>query len=234
MNYLGKKFIFKIRYTYLMKYTKNEIRDLIIALIITSVSFAISNVGMDLYGMLSIFPIVTFGVSLAFLSRELGHKFVSIKYGYHSEFKAQPVGLLITFLTSFIGFVFAIPGTAVTNDEDLSDEMKGKIAIAGPMTNIAYAIIFILIAALIYPFKIYSDIFTLIFLICVVGYSVNSYLAAFNLLPVDIQPVLSLDGGRVFKWNKLIWIIVFVIAGIMTLLSMTVGAENMVKILIGA
>lgn len=217
-----------------MKYTKNEIRDLLIALIVMSVSFAISNVGFDVHGMLSIFPIVVFGVSLAFLSRELGHKFISLKYGYHSEFKAQPVGLIITFLTSFIGFVFAIPGTAVTEGENLSDEMKGKIAISGPMTNIVYAINFIIIAVLIYPFKIYSDIVTLIYLICVVGYSVNSYLAAFNLLPVDFPPILSLDGARVFKWSKSIWFFAFLIAGIMTLLSMTVGAENMVRLLINA
>lgn len=102
------------------------------------------------------------------------------------------------------------------------------------MTNIVYAIAFILIAALICPLKVYSDIFTLIYLICVVGYSVNSYLAAFNLLPVNIAPILSLDGARVFKWNKKIWLFSFVIAGIMTLLSMTIGAENMVKLLIGA
>lgn len=218
----------------MIKYTTTEIRDLIIALLVLSVSFAISNVGMDVYGILSIFPIVMVGVAIGFLSRELGHKFVSMKYGYHSEFKAQPLGLIITFLTAFIGFVFAIPGTAVTDADDLSDKMNGKIAIAGPMTNIVYAIAFILIAALICPLKVYSDIFTLIYLICVVGYSVNSYLAAFNLLPVNIAPILSLDGARVFKWNKKIWLFSFVIAGIMTLLSMTIGAENMVKLLIGA
>lgn len=218
----------------MLKYTKNELRDLIIALIVLSVSFGISNVGMDVFGIISIFPIVMFGVAIGFLSRELGHKFISMKYGYPSEFKAQPLGLVITFLTSFIGFVFAIPGTAVVNEDALDDEMKGKIAIAGPMTNIVYAILFILIASLIYPFKIYSDIFTLIYLICVVGYSVNSYLAAFNLLPIYLPPILSLDGAKVFKWSKLVWIFSFIIAGSMTLLSMTVGAESMVKLLIGA
>lgn len=231
---MGKKFIFKIRNNYLMKYTKTEIRDLIIALIVLSVSFAISNVGLDVHGMLSISPIVTFGVSLGFLSRELGHKFVSMKYGYQSEFKTQLLGLIVTFLTSFIGFVFAIPGTAPTDEDELNDEMKGKIAIAGPMINIVYAVNFIIIAVLVSPFKNQSEIFTLIFLICVVAYSVNSYLAAFNLLPIDFPPILSLDGARVFRWNKTVWVLVFVIAGTMTLLSMTIGAENMVKMLIGA
>jgi hypothetical protein len=36
----------------------------------------------------------------------------------------------------FFGFVFAVPGTANLDSEDLSDEMNGKIKIAGPLPTL--------------------------------------------------------------------------------------------------
>ena len=193
-----------------------------------SICFAISNVGLDPFGIASIFPIVMIGVGAGFLLHEIGHKFVSMKYGYWAEFKLWPLGLVIAFVTAFLGFVFAAPGAVNTYADQMSDEINGRISIAGPMTNMGLALVFIVIAALIYPFSIHSQIVHLIYLICTVGYSVNSYLAAFNLLPFA-----TLDGTKVMKWNVLIWFVVFAIAAIMTLLSMTIGAENMVGLIIG-
>ena len=97
------------------------------------------------------------------------------------------------------------------------------------MANMVLALVFIAIAAFIYPFKIYSNIFNLIYLISTVGFSVNSFLATFNLFPI-----YSLDGTKVLKWNIGIWIITIAIGGIMVLISITIGAENMVSLLIGA
>ena len=210
------------------EFTRNEIRDLLIAFAVLSICFAISNVGLDPFGIASIFPIVMIGVGAGFLLHEIGHKFVSMKYGYWAEFKLWPLGLVIAFVTAFLGFVFAAPGAVNTYADQMSDEINGRISIAGPMTNMGLALVFIVIAALIYPFSIHSQIVHLIYLICTVGYSVNSYLAAFNLLPFA-----TLDGTKVMKWNVLIWFVVFAIAAIMTLLSMTIGAENMVGLIIG-
>ena len=193
-----------------------------------SICFAISNVGLNLFSMASILPIVMIGVGAGFLLHEIGHKFVSMKYGYWAEFKLWPLGLVIALVTAFLGFVFAAPGAVNTYADHMNDEINGRIAIAGPMTNMGLALVFIVIAALIYPFSIHSQIVHLIYLICTVGYSVNSYLAAFNLLPFA-----TLDGTKVMKWNVLIWFVVFAIAAIMTLLSMTIGAENMVGLIIG-
>ena len=210
------------------EFTRNEIRDLLIAFAVLSICFAISNVGTDPFGIASILPIVMIGVGAGFLLHEIGHKFVSMKYGYWAEFKLWPLGLVIAFVTAFLGFVFAAPGAVNTYADQMSDEINGRISIAGPMTNMGLALVFIVIAALIYPFSIHSQIVHLIYLICTVGYSVNSYLAAFNLLPFA-----TLDGTKVMKWSVLIWFVVFAIAAIMTLLSMTIGAENMVGLIIG-
>ena len=211
----------------MLKFTRNEVRDLIVAFIVLSVAFAISNVRLDVHGFISILPIVMVGVALGSLVHELGEKNVASKYGYEAEFKAWPLGLLIALASSFIGIVFAIPGSVFTYADNITAEINGRIAIAGPMANIFLAVIFIIIAALIYPLKPYSNVFTLIYLICTVGFSVNSFLATFNLLPL-----YTLDGTKIIKWNAKIWIIIFAISAIMLLSSITIGAENMVKLII--
>ena len=212
----------------MFSFTRNEVRDLIIAFIVISVAFAISNVGLDAYGFLSIIPIIMVGVGIGFLLHELGHKYVAMEYGYRSEFKAWPLGLVIALATAFIGWVFAAPGAAHIYAENMTGEINGKISIAGPMANMVLALLFLVIAALIYPLIPYSAIFQLIYLICTVGFSVNSFLAAFNLLPF-----YSLDGIKVLKWNAKIWLIIFAISAIMLLMSIAIGAENMVKFIIG-
>ena len=209
-------------------FTKKEIRDLIIAFIVLSISFGISNAQSNVNTFISILPIVMVGVAIGSLVHELGHKFVAMKYGYEAEFKAWPLGLLITFASAFIGIVFSLPGSVQTYADNITDEINGKIAIAGPMDNMALALISIAIAALIFPLKPYSNIFTLIYLICTIGFSVNSFLATFNLLPF-----YTLDGVKVLKWNAKIWIVIFAVAVIMLFMSISIGAENMVKFIIG-
>ena len=120
-----------------------------------------------------------------------------------------------------------MPGSVFTNDDNMDDEINGRIAIAGPMANMALAILFIVIAALIFPLKAYSIVFTLIYLICTVGFSVNSFLATFNLFPL-----YTLDGTKIMKWDPKIWIVIFAISGIMLLSSITIGAEKMVQFII--
>ena len=212
----------------MVEYTRNEIRDLIISFIVLSICFTISTVKMNCYGAISILPIVTVGVGIGFMLRELAQKFVAIKYGYNAEFKMWPLGLLITFISSLLGFVLAFVGSIKIDEDDVPDEIKGRTAVAGPMANMALALLFIVIATLIYPLKIHSSVFNLIFLINTVGFSVNSFLAAFNLLPL-----WTLDGLNVFKWDVKIWIVTFVLACIMLVLATIIGAEQMVVMLIG-
>ncbi len=213
----------------MVEYTKNEKRDLIIAFIALTICFSIATAGLNVHAFISCLPIVIVGVAIGSVLHELAHRFVALKYDCWAEFKLWPLGLLIAFVTSFFGVVFASPASIQIHPDHVSDEIRGKISIAGPMANMALALVFIVIAALIYPFKIYSDIFNLIYLICTVGFSVNSFLATFNLFPL-----YSLDGTKVLKWNIGIWFTAIVIAGIMMLIAITIGAENMVSLLMGA
>ena len=113
----------------------------------------------------------------------------------------------------------------ITADE-FKDYEAGKIALAGPATNIGLALAFIVIAAIVCPLSVHSNLFHIIYLIGTVGFSVNAFLAAFNLLPV-----YTFDGLKVFKWNILIWLAAFAVAAVMLLTSMTIGAETMVQMI---
>ena len=212
----------------MIKFTSSEVRDLIIAFFVISLCFAIVNGGRDSNAILSILPIVMVGVGAGFILHELGHKFVSMKYGYWAEFKLWPQGLIFALVTSFFGFVFAAPGAVYTYADYMTDEINGKISIAGPVVNIILAIIFLVIATAVYPSAFYSENSALIFIICSVGYSINSFLAVFNLLPIG-----NLDGSKVLTWNFGIWIITIAIAGILTYMSMTMGVENIVRLILG-
>lgn len=213
----------------MLEFTKEELRNLTIAFVVLTFCFFIATVGWNVQRILSILPIVVVSVVIGSLLHELGHKFVAMKYGCLAEFKLWPLGLVIAVVSSFFGFVFASPGSLHISPENLSDEINGKISIAGPMANMGLALIFIAIAALIYPLKIHSNIFHLIYLISAVGFSVNCFLATFNLFLI-----YSLDGTKVLKWNAGIWIVAIAIAGIMMMMAITIGAENMVMFVMGA
>ena len=212
----------------MIKFTFSEVRDLLIAFFVISLCFAIVDGGRDPNAVLSILPIVMVGVGAGFILHELGHKFVSMKYGYWAEFKLWPQGLIFALITSFFGFVFAAPGAVYTYANYMTDEINGKISIAGPIVNIVLALVFLLIAVAVYPSAFTSGTALLVFYIAAVGYSVNSFLAVFNLLPIG-----NLDGSKVLTWNFGIWIVTIAIAGILTAASMTMGVENIVRLILG-
>ena len=111
----------------------------------------------------------------------------------------------------------------------MTDEINGKISIAGPIVNIILALVFLAIATAVYTSALTSEpTSVLIYVICSVGYSINSFLAVFNLLPIG-----NLDGSKVLTWNIGIWIVTIAIAGILTAGSMTIGVENIVRLILG-
>ena len=211
-----------------IKFGRNELRDLFIAFLVISLAFSIANSGRNLNAIITILPIVMVGVGAGFIFHELGHKFVSMKYGYWAEFQLWAEGLIFALITSFFGFVFAAPGAVYTYADYMTDEINGKISIAGPIVNIVLALIFLGISVAVYPSALHSETMALIFTIGAVGYSINSFLAVFNLLPIG-----GLDGTKVLRWNIGIWLVTIVIAGILTAGSMTIGVQNIARIILG-
>ncbi len=178
-------------------FSRNEVRDIVIAWAALGLAFYFA------YRRSSFFDVgVTTGlvISLAtvgsgFVLHELSHKFVAERYGYWAEFRMWPMGILIALATSLIGFIFAAPGATYISGLSVSEPQNGKISLAGPLTNVAVALVFL-------PFLLFAG--GSLELLGFVGFSVNMFLAVFNMLPF-----MPLDGAKVFNWSKLYWVAVF-------------------------
>ena len=195
----------------MFRFTKNEIRDLIISFIVIALGFTILYSNGDYSHISIVFPVVMIGVGVGFIFHELGHKFVAMHYGYYAEYELWPTGLLIALVSSFFGFIFAAPGAVVIYSQGMEEKTNGIISIAGPIVNIILGLIFFLILGSLGAF-VYTEAGAIVYLICVLGTRINFFLAAFNLLPIP-----PLDGSKVMSWSIPIWLITFAIAALLVL-----------------
>jgi Zn-dependent protease len=188
----------------LFKFSDQELRHLAISLlIIASIPL------MWLRGYIFLKPLIALGAvgifAAAFLLHELAHKFSAQRLGYWAEFRLNTLGLLITLLSFFSPFKLVAPGAVVIAGLMYGDDY-GKIALAGPVTNIAQAIIFLALRL--------SSSNPMVKLLAYVGVTINSSLALFNLIPFGV-----FDGIKVLRWDWRAWLIATIIAGSLFLYS---------------
>ena len=179
-------------------FTRNEIRDLIISVLVLALvfsSFKIENLISTLFIVL-----------IVFLSHEiLGHKFVAQHYGCDAEYKMWHLGLALGVVTAFIGgFVFAAPGAVYISPykkgfafkvSPLTKKQYAIISLAGPLINIVLAISLILLN-FVYPLSLFLT-----------TASISFFLAFFNLLPIS-----PMDGSKIMSWNLKVWLLLTAIA----------------------
>lgn len=202
-----------------MKFTSSEIRDLIISMVVLSLAFAYFLRNNYPGNFLFLVPATFIGVVPGFAFHELAHKFMAIKYGFDAEYKMWPFGLFLAVITSSFGLIFAAPGAVyISGDTEISKKQNGKISIVGPLTNMALAFLFLVLTVIgvIISFIVNSDAHLMntpvgyLVYAGLIGFLVNSFMAAINMLPIGI-----FDGAKVFRWNKIVWVIVAAIAFIM-------------------
>jgi Zn-dependent protease len=195
----------------MMRFSETEIEHLLKAWIAVSLAFAIllSNgkiLSKEFGSMLIISAIAVGG---GFLLHEIGHKYVAQKYNCFAEFRAFNSMLILAILMSFLGFIFLAPG-AVMIQGHVTRERNGKISIAGPLVNIALAIIFLGLS-----FLATSSFFSSLFKY---GLMINAWLALFNMFPI-----FNLDGKKVLKWSKPIYFLTLGISIGILLLSFVIS-----------
>ena len=188
-----------------MKFSAKEIKDLLIAGLMISLAFAILLSGgynaiiSFNYTLLIVFLVAFFSAGIGFLLHELMHKYFAQKYGFLAEFRAFYGMLWLAILFSFFGFILAAPG-AVFIQGKISRQKNGKISLAGPMTNVILAILFLILILTLNVSEIFQSFFSF-------GLSINSLLAAFNMIPA-----MPFDGAKVFRWNKKIYFLTLIFA----------------------
>src|SRR5271157_232206 len=207
----------------------SELVDLLLSFVVLTVAFSmVSGIhGVTTIGNIN-FPdqntliVIGVGVGTGFLLHELAHKFVAQRYGYRAEYKASMFGLILTFIMAItIHIVFAAPGAVMIrkasystpqstyeyneNDNAYWDNLEKKIggedlwiSLAGPMTNI-------ILVAFFFSLLVSGVLSGIPLLIEAASYAIyiNLMLAAFNLIPID-----PLDGGKIFRGNALMWMVV--------------------------
>lgn len=176
-------------------FSKNELTQIFIAISVLTIAFSFALAPYpplaNISSVLANLPLAFVAIITAFFCHELAHKYMGQRYGYWSEFRMFGQGLLLAlFLGVFTGFIFAAPG-AVQIMGMPSREETGKISVAGPLTNIILAGIFLGIT-LVTTGLIAGIAFF-------IGY-INAFLALFNLIPFGF-----FDGRKIFSWRKDIW-----------------------------
>lgn len=189
--------------------TAREVRDLVISFLVLSLAFSILFANRDFSFVLQLLPIVMVGVGSSFIFHELAHKFVALHYGHWAEFEMWIGGILLALFSSFIGIIIAAPGAVYIDGYNISEKENGIISIAGAVVNIILALIFLVIG----QFFISG---TILNVTCMLGFYINSYLAAFNLIPFG-----PLDGAKVIQWSVPAWLITIFVAGVLTYCAFT-------------
>lgn len=184
-----------------LRFSKTELFHLGISVAVLTIAFSFAFVpirssAFSIASFLTVLPQSFLAIITAFVFHELAHKYMGQKYGFWSEFRMFPQGLLLALVFGVLaGIVFAAPG-AVQIYGSPGRKEYGHISLAGPSTNMVIALIFLSLG-----FVFFGVIASTLFFI---GY-INIFLALFNLLPFG-----PLDGRKVMSWRFDVWLVFFI------------------------
>ncbi|NJO84578.1 MAG: peptidase M50 [Blastochloris sp.] len=180
------------------------------AILITGATQILNNLGEFTINLL----IAGIVCGLAFVFHELAHRIVARNYGAEAHFIANNGWLLMSIVISFLGFFIAAPG-AVWHRGYLTPRQGGLIALAGPVTNLVFAVLFLLAGIVLVAIRasLPESIFDLGLQVCLIGYRLNAWIGLFNMIPAG-----PFDGAKVLNWSPLVFGITVAVGLVMTFL----------------
>lgn len=181
--------------------SKNDNFELLKAWAGTSLAYAIFLMGGQIlnWRFLIVLAIAAVTCGIGFLLHELAHRVVARRFGAQAHFVADDRWLLLSIAIAFIsavanfGIFIAAPG-AVWHRGYLTVRQSGLIALAGPVTNLLLALLF-LAGFFLLPRSV-AILGIPLALICSVGYGINAWLGLFNMIPAG-----PFDGAKVLAWD---------------------------------
>jgi len=176
------------------EFGKREIEDLLISFIVLVLLFSNFELRRVPYALIAVLT--------AFVFHELAHRQMARYYGYRAYYKRWDTGILLALLVGIVTrilsgavWIFAALGAVEVYAPYAYDEREtfGKIALVGPVTNIAIGAVSLAALRMLPPF-------TYLWWALRMTATVNLWLAFFNLLPFP-----PLDGSKVVRWNAGAW-----------------------------
>ncbi len=188
----------------------NDNLELLLAWAGTTVAYAIVQAGAaNLLSGIFVQALAISGVvcGLGFVFHELAHRIVARHYGAQAHFVADKRWLGMSILIAFAGFFIAAPG-AVWHRGRLTLQQGGLIALAGPVTNLVLAVLFIFLLPVLVLANQRED---WVVSLCVTGVRLNAWLGLFNMIPAG-----PFDGAKVLAWNKVVFGVTVAVAFVLT------------------
>lgn len=195
-----------------IRFSRTEIRQLLVAILALSGAFTVLFVRYDFsYLQDPVILLFLFGVSLASVGTGVGlheimHKIVAQRYGLWAEFRYDLRGLLLAFVFAFVGFIFGAPGATWISGV-VTREQNGRISAAGPATNMVLGAAFL---GAWFALPVTSAATGLLSFALSEVAIVNLVLGGFNLVPI-----LPLDGAKVWAWSKGVYLALVAIVAVL-------------------
>jgi len=178
-----------------IRFDRTELRDLALAWVALALAFTLFlnpiqfAQGITPGYLASLAPL--FATSLAtvgsgFLLHELAHKVVAVRFGQVAAFRADYSMLGLAIASGLAGFLVAAPG-AVYHRGRITERQNGIVAVAGPLMNVALALLFF--AAFLLSGGFVEELARM-------GVLINVFLGVFNMIPFG-----PLDGRTVLDWS---------------------------------
>jgi Zn-dependent protease len=133
---------------------------------------------------------------LALIVHELGHWYLTRRYGCYTEVRFWGLGAVIMLITSWLfGNVFAQPTmTLVRHHQPLDRRSTALIMLAGPLVSVLIALLCLCLVPLGGIFRTAG----------MIGFMINLLTGVFELLPVP-----PCDGSEVRSWSTGVWLLIF-------------------------
>lgn len=146
---------------------------------------------------LSLWLVYILVAGVAVILHDLAHRYVAWRYGVTTEYKFWFLGTIIMFITAiFFHVVYSSPSRLAINDpEKLTVKQQAIVYGSGPVVSL---IVFVAFLALV-PFGGFAATVGLL------GATMNLLTAVYALMPLE-----PMDGRKIYKWNKGIWLVLFV------------------------